>query len=169
MSATIYKIYSTSGDKVYIGSTTTSLTERFRCHRNNENPGTSRILFDEYGVENCMIESLEEVKEGERYLRERHWIETTSNVVNERIPGRVGNERYIVSYEKHKEKRLVKAKVYKEANKDRCKEVSKKWHEANKEHMKEWKKEYNSARVNCEICGVEVCRGALFRHKKVKH
>lgn len=169
MSATIYKIYSTSGDKVYVGSTTQSLAERLRQHRNNENPGTSRILFEEYGVDNCMIESLEEVKEEERYSRERYWIEILENIVNERIPGRVGNERFKVSYDKHKEKRLAKQKAYKESNKERCKEVSKKWHEANKEHMKEVKRIWNNSRIKCDVCEKEIARSYLSRHKKVMH
>jgi len=147
---TIYKIWSEKGEKVYIGSTTMSLTERLRCHRKDENPGTSRILLDEYGVENCQIESLEEVKEEERYIRERHWVENTPNVVNERIPGRIGNERYIASYEKHREKRLAKQKAYKQANKERI-------------------AAHCAQRVICPICSIELAKQSLLRHTKRKH
>lgn len=167
--ATIYKIWSEKGEKVYVGSTTTSLAERLRCHRNNENPGTSRILFEEYGVDHCRIESLEEVKEGERYARERYWIENIPSVVNERIPGRHPNESTLLWRGANKERVKVTTKAYKEANKERCKEVSKKWHEKNKDYMKEVKRAWNNSRVNCDVCGKEMARSYLSRHKKVKH
>ena len=64
----IYKIYSHLGDKIYIGSTVCELvSQRMVKHRgsykqwkkNNERYTTSFILFEEYGVENCIIELIE--------------------------------------------------------------------------------------------------------------
>lgn len=64
----IYKIWSTHGDKIYIGATTKKyLTQRMTAHRNSYKTWkngkskfiTSYILFDEYDISNCFIELLE--------------------------------------------------------------------------------------------------------------
>ena len=95
---TIYKIWSEKGDKVYIGSTT-DLKERWRHHRDRVKTN-SRILFDEYGKENCKIEAIEEVKEEQLNERERYWIEFYGDkVVNKQLPGRTYSEYY---YQKRK-------------------------------------------------------------------
>ena len=66
--AKIYKIWSTQGDKIYVGSTCKEyLSQRMVAHRCSYNQWKSKsikytssfILFDEYGTENCMIEQLE--------------------------------------------------------------------------------------------------------------
>jgi hypothetical protein len=64
----IHKIYSHLGDKIYIGSTVCELvSQRMVKHRssynqwkkNNQNYTTSYILFEEYGVDNCIKELIE--------------------------------------------------------------------------------------------------------------
>ena len=65
----IYKIYSHVGDKIYIGSTTKPLlSQRMTKHRSEykrwKSGGKggfirSYELFDEYGIENCIIELIE--------------------------------------------------------------------------------------------------------------
>ena len=61
----VYKIWSTQGDNIYIGSTTKQyLSQRMdnhrRCYRAWKNETyhfvSSYILFDEYGLQNCFIE-----------------------------------------------------------------------------------------------------------------
>ena len=90
----IYKIWSTSGDKIYIGSTTKDLlSQRMAIHRshyktwikNGMGKGyiSSFALFQMYGIENCYIELLESYachnieerrkKEGE-YIRSNNCI-----------------------------------------------------------------------------------------------
>ena len=89
--ATIYKITSTAGEKVYIGSTTRPLAKRWwvhKSHRLTEHLCTSKVLFDEYGVDTCSLEEIEKVDHGKRYERERFWIENTENCVNRYVPGR---------------------------------------------------------------------------------
>ena len=61
----IYRIESSKGDKVYIGSTTkkylSQRRDKHRCNYKDWNKGNDQgklslfILFDEYGVENCSI------------------------------------------------------------------------------------------------------------------
>jgi hypothetical protein len=65
----IYKIYSHLGPKIYIGTTTKIyLSQRMSKHRsdykawqtnNKRSHIRSYLLFDEYGVDNCMIELIE--------------------------------------------------------------------------------------------------------------
>ena len=64
----IYKIHSPLGSKVYIGSTSFGLTQRFNHHKYNYTSDTklgkkkgcsSYELFDEYGASNCFIKLIE--------------------------------------------------------------------------------------------------------------
>ena len=66
--AKIYKIWSTQGDKIYVGATCKEyLSQRMVAHRGDYNKWksgkhgkiSSFILFEEYGLENCFIELLE--------------------------------------------------------------------------------------------------------------
>ena len=66
--AKVYKIWSTQGDKVYVGSTTKDyLSQRMVAHRDDykrwkrgtHSYMTSFILFEEYCLDNCFIELLE--------------------------------------------------------------------------------------------------------------
>lgn len=89
--AFIYKIVSEKGPKCYIGSTRKRyLSNRWADHKSDYRRQkvmwcASKLLFDEYGMENCRCELIEEVefKEKEEYLmRERYWIENTPDCVN---------------------------------------------------------------------------------------
>ena len=64
----VYKIWSTQGDKIYIGSTTKQyLSQRMDNHRacykcwkdGKSNMVTVYSIFEEYGLENCFIELIE--------------------------------------------------------------------------------------------------------------
>ena len=66
--AKVYKIWSTRGDKIYVGSTCKDyLSQRMTAHRCSYRQWKSKsikytssfLLFDEYGLENCFIELLE--------------------------------------------------------------------------------------------------------------
>jgi hypothetical protein len=84
----VYKIWSTQGDKIYIGSTTKQyLSQRMTAHRKNYNQWknhkrdltTSFLMFDDYGVENCNIVLLESYpcnSKDELTSREAHYIRT---------------------------------------------------------------------------------------------
>ena len=74
--AQIYKIYSNLGPKIYIGSTKKKLCTRLAEHRafykrfkNGFNSGfySSFDLFNEYGIENCKIELIENINYDEKY------------------------------------------------------------------------------------------------------
>ena len=102
----IYKIYSHIGPKIYIGSTTKKyLCQRMSKHRNNYKSWkkneyrytTSFDLFDEYGVNNCMIELIETrscKNKDELSKLEGHYIRSL-DCVNKNIPGRTSKQYYI--------------------------------------------------------------------------
>ena len=155
----VYKIWSPSGDKIYVGSTTKQyLSQRMTAHRNSYNCWktgkyhfiTSYSIFDEYGLDKCFIELLEakacnskdELKQFEGgYIR-------NLVCVNKNIPDRTKEEYHknnkdkIKMYqEEYQETNKDKMKEYRETNKDKIKE----YREANKDKMKVYKEEYYQA------------------------
>lgn len=100
-------IHSPKGDKVYIGATIRSLHERFIEHKKQYRTMATRVtsfkLFEEYGIENCVITLLEECKDN-MAERERYHVENTPNVVNRRIPNQSRKESALRWYYKNKSK-----------------------------------------------------------------
>ena len=100
----IYKIVSVDYSKCYIGSTTESLKKRFERHRGKykdylkgEADNTRAYwLFDEFGVENCKIELIENYPCNSREELERKEGEYIRNTdcMNKIIAGRTRQERY---------------------------------------------------------------------------
>ena len=157
----IYKIISISREgKCYVGSTCEGLSQRLARHkymynqvknRGKEKQRSANKLFDEYGVENCIIEWIEDYpckSKKELEAREGYHIKL-NDCFNKRIEGRTDKEyrddnverekeRHKIYYENNKDKR----KEYNEKNKEHYKQVRKKWSEDNKDTIKEKKKEY---------------------------
>ena len=87
----IYKIESHLGDKIYVGSTAKEyLSQRFQQHKNaykrwkdgKTNKVMSYDLFEEYGVENCVITLIESYScnsKDEKNARERYFIKEPTN------------------------------------------------------------------------------------------
>lgn len=144
MSVKIYKISSTAGEKVYVGSTSKTLEQRWSVHKAPSNDTNSRILFQEYGVDTCSIELLEEVKENERTIRERWWIENTENVVNLRVEGRTRKE----YRDEHKEEIAQRMKVWNEKNMEHRVDYSKKYRDENSETLRQSKKEHYESKID---------------------
>ena len=128
----IYKVFSTLNNSVvYIGSTTKKyLSSRMAEHRSRyklwkeKKVGKSMIydIFDEYGVDSCIIELLENINDYKNNLlyRERYYIETL-NTVNKNRPIITINERkeavktnYLIYKEKNEEKIKIYQKNYRE-------------------------------------------------------
>jgi hypothetical protein len=161
MSVSIYRIYSDKGELQYYGSTTRTLNERFLEHKSGYRIGkkcTSIKLFQEYSINNCYIQLLEEVTEELRYERESYYIKTFE-CVNTKIPERTREEhieqnkvkiaeqqtKYRERYkgEQYKVKIAEKNKAYAEQNKEKIAEYRKEYNEKNKVKIAEYKKEYN--------------------------
>lgn len=132
----IYKIWSKKGDKIYVGSTSKQyLCSRKADHissyrRNKGQQCCSKILFDEYGVENCIFEVIEECEKDKRYDREKYWIETLNSINRFKNLTQTIEEKKAYKAEWHqqklhgenqeayREKRLLNHQKYREDNKE---------------------------------------------------
>ena len=95
----IYKVQNIAGDKIYIGSTNKKyLSQRMDTHRGSykrwkvdkADKTYSYDIFEEFGLENCVIVLIENYPCGakdELRAREAHFIQTMV-CVNKNIPGR---------------------------------------------------------------------------------
>lgn len=158
MSAIIYKITSPDGSKVYVGSTTQSVAQRKAKHKSDYaciKKGTkakrcrSYNLFEEFGFENCLFETIETLHEAtkeQKLLRERHWIEAI---------GTLGQNRPVVNEEEKKE---LKAQYHRRLKAEKP-EVFKQRAKAHYEATKEERKEVHQ----CE------CGGQWTGHHKNRH
>ena len=159
----IYRIWDNGFNKCYIGSTCEDLNRRMAGHRikyrrylNGENENfTVFNLFDEYGVENCKIELLENYpcnSRAELHAKEgQHQRE--NDCVNKLIAGRTDKQYYEdnkeaisrnnkLYVENHREEtKAYKQKWYKE-NKEYKAKQSREWYELNREEIIEQKKQY---------------------------
>lgn len=76
-----------STDYFYVGSTKRDLAWRLGKHANHIASGLHRNqrfteIFNSIGAEHIVIELLEEVEQGQRFIREAHWINMLPNLVN---------------------------------------------------------------------------------------
>lgn len=74
-------------DYFYVGSTKRDLAWRLGKHKNHINSGLHRNpeftrVAQEIGLDNLVIELIEEVEQDQRFQRESHWIRTLPNLVN---------------------------------------------------------------------------------------
>jgi len=194
----VYKITSTAGDKVYVGSTLDSLNRRFVRHKKHfkeKSTTNSKILFEEYGVETCSIHLLESVEFEEKadlLFRERYWIENTPCCVNQLRPIITDEEKAEIKrkhYEKvkdteehkqssleiqkryyanHREKVLEKAKAYAASHKEQKAEYNKEYHEKFKQTDKYAEKTARALEWLDCDCGNRYQRGNKSRHLKSK-
>ena len=139
----IYKVCDKSYTKCYIGSTTVSLSRRMVQHRSdykryNEGHCKSYLtvfnLFDEFGVENCKIEWIEDYpcnSKKELEAREGHHQQST-DCINKVVAGRTKQEWRDVN----REEQLIKQKEYRETHKEEIATYKEEWAERNKEKYK---------------------------------
>jgi len=161
----VYKIWSTQGDKIYVGSTTKQyLSQRmdnhracYKCWKNGKsNMVTVYSIFEEYGLENCFIELIEakdckskdELSQLEgKYIRELI-------CVNRKIEGRSYKNYYEENKEQmlennrkynkdHKERISEKKKIYRQENKEKLSKKIKEYYEDHKEIISEYQKLYH--------------------------
>ena len=165
----IYKIVDIGYNKCYIGSTTENLSQRMARHRSQSkkrNGNHFRVcsfdVFDEYGVENCKIELIENFScntKEELMRREGEYIKNL-NCVNKIIAGRTKKEHY----EDNKEHILEHNRLYKELHKEEKRELNKTYYKNNIEQIKSTQNKV----IDCE-CGVAYTKRNKARHEKTKH
>jgi hypothetical protein len=125
-SGKVYKI--TGGNKIYIGSTSTTLKRRFSIHKaiyrqwlNDKTKNTCSMfeLFKNYGLLGCNIELLEELKDctKEKLLKkEAEYIKNNTDIaINKNIPCRTPKE----FYNDNRDVILNKQRIRDRANKDK--------------------------------------------------
>jgi hypothetical protein len=148
---------------VYFGSTTKNLlSQRMDEHRGKFKHKTgmcsSKILFDKYGLENCVIillESVDAKSKDELVAVEAKYI-IGNKCVNKYVPLRTQKEYKIDNAEKIKEYKKIyqtdnsekikeRKRIYYEVNKATINEQCKINYDANKDKVKERKKIYRDA------------------------
>ena len=160
----IYTIRSYQTEQYYIGSTCDALHKRLHGHRLHykrylNDTYTFISSFDIIKYEDHYIELLEEYKcenRNELFKREGELIRKyKDDIVNCRIAGRTGKERY-------------------EDNIDNIKEYNQKYRKENKDKIQEYKKDHRELHkeqytklFECE-CGKTIQWGSKSKHNKTK-
>ena len=188
----IYKIIcSLDSNFVYIGSTFTTLRQRWSNHKKDykqylkdgSNNMSTHKYYTKYGIENfkiILIKSYKVIRESQRdntHLKvyEQLWLNKTKKSVNipkafnplAKLDKLIRDKEY---YENNKEKISEKGKEYYLNNKEKKKE----YHENNKEKRKEKRKEHynhNKEKINEKItcqCGTIIIKRCLSTHIKTK-
>ena len=186
----IYQILNNINDEVYVGSTVQPLSKRMYDHRMGckyQNCNFYKMM-KEIGPDKFYIELIElypcNSKE-ELTAREGYFIRERGTL-NVAIIGRTpkqwseDNKEHLKQYkhnyyEKNMEHLSKQHKQYNENNKEHLKQHKKQYYETNKEYFKQLKKqhyetnkEYILERINCDICGCQINRSGMAKHKKTK-
>ena len=161
MKGIIYKISSPSTDKIYIGSTTNTLANRFKSHKSNSNKTRSTEIMI---LGDAVIECLEEIEfDDETTLRrlEGEYIKLNlEKCVNKNIAGRTDTEysaeykpmyylknKEVIDkknkeyYELHKQETLDYQRSYYAENKKAVADRAKVYYEANAETIKQYNRD----------------------------
>lgn len=151
----IYRIYNPHVEfsLEYIGSTASPLlSTRMAIHRATYRAGKGKCcnsskLFDKYGVENCIIELIENYpckdkhelnrREG-HFIQERHWC------VNRYVAGRTGKESSAAYRKNNKEKVTEAAQQKYQATRESKLAAQKKYYENHREEVLAYHAEYNN-------------------------
>ena len=190
--AKIYKIWNNTNDKLYIGSSCSTLGNRMAKHRYNARNSTENsLMYDEMrrlGIANFFIELMEETPcqnieqlraiEG-KYIRK-------FGTLNKVIAGRTHeewcdenreykNKMDRIYHQNHKEQNRENNKKWRENNKEYKKQKAEEYEQKNKEIIKEKKARYYlkvreklSEEVVCEICGTTGQKRTIKQHERSK-
>jgi hypothetical protein len=144
----IYKIISSQGNECYIGSTTNTIRDRFRKHKNaykryqKINIGKICLydMFDKYGFQSCKIILIKEYqivdkKHLEAY--EQLWISKLKSINK--------NNPFHIKWLYHKDYRNQnrdKMRLYYEENKDKLNDYQRSYYYANTDRIANYQKDY---------------------------
>jgi GIY-YIG catalytic domain len=174
----VYSLSSVNRDKVYIGSTTSTLNQRLAKHKCDykrwlDGKKTNSISsFEIIECGNYIIDLLENypcLTKQELCSKEQEWIEKTANCVNTcKAYTGLSKKEYIKEYSKEYKKTEKSKKYQKEYKKtEEYKEYRKKYKktEKSKEYHKNWHKQRIATKINCE-CGGKTDLANKPRHEK---
>jgi len=165
----IYNLRSKQIDKIYIGSTTTTLENRFKKHKNDFNRYKKEKFsyvtsFELLKYEDCKINLIKEFPcnyKSELFDEEgRIQRENKEIIVNKIIQGRTDKQ--------YREDNKEKIKKYREDNKEKMKSYAKQYQKENKEQIKNHRKEYwskNKEQINEKRKGKNKTYGKKYREK----
>ena len=162
----IYQIVDVGYTKCYIGSTTETLSQRMARHRvcfkdylkRGGKFTRSFSMFEEFGVENCKIELIENYacNSKEKLLKQEGLhIKAHDNCVNKNIAGRTNQE--------YNEDETIKNR-----NQQRCRDYKAKHPEQMKQYWKNYYERKTDTRneiIQCQ-CGMTLSRNSYWRHQK---
>ena len=180
----IYKIVCNKTGKIYIGSTTTTLSRRLTQHKlsyrrylnKKYSFNTSFEIIENENFDIVLIEYVNCSDKNELHQRERYYIENT-NCVNKLVPLRTNKEykndhvemykEYRKKYcEKNNEKIIDYLKNYRVKNKDILNKKKKQYYQNNPEKYKEYRQ---TNICNCP-CGITIQKASKTRHfKTLRH
>ena len=181
----IYKITSPHTDKIYIGSTTTSLKQRYHSHKTNYNCSSIDILKHN----DATIELIEDYPCNSRYeleQRERYYQEQYKNCIYKHKAGRTKEDakqymdKYNKIYQKENKTKLKKYNNdYYKKNRDKLLDKSNKYLDDHREQKKAYLKAYyiknrekqlldSKKTVICDVCKNSYRVGARKRHELTK-
>lgn len=195
--AKIYKIVNDNiPNKVYYGSTCSSLSRRLYQHKSFNNKCTSRILLEKEGYKIILVEWYPCNNKDELKKKERWYIEN-NECVNKHIPGRTYKEYYETNkehldkkrkewhlknkervkkntldyYQKNKEVIKKRMKEWVIENEARYKERKKEYYLKNKETMNKQKKKYyiKNKEIVTEKIGCRICKCMITKHHFARH
>ena len=179
----IYAIRSYQTEKIYLGSTIQSLSERLRKHKYNyesyKNNGYHYVTsfeilnYDDHYIELvklCPCDTIEELHKIEGYE-----IRNSDYCVNKNVPARTRKE-YL---EDNKDEIKEKCKNYRTENKDKISDAFKNYYYENQEHRinnskayyennKEKIREKQKKRIICPDCGKEYTKQDIAKHTITK-
>jgi DNA repair photolyase len=176
-----YELYNDLDEQVYIGSSTTTETQRFSEHKSSSKEGKYKIYIKmrEQGIEHWNIRIISEY-----LIKNRDLLRIEEQKEIDKIPEelKLNELRAYRSEEQQKEykKEYQKEyqKEYRDTNKEYIKERDKKYYEENKEKLNKKSKKYYDKnkeilkkkareKVQC-ICGDIISKGCLLRHMKTQ-
>ena len=182
----IYKIVSDDPNitDVYIGSTTSTLSKRFVCHKskfiNKTGYCSSQKLFALYGVELFHIELIENYpckNITELRIREQHHLDTTECINEARAytskEQRTANKKYYGEQFRKlfPEKKALKNKLYQQEHPEQYKAYQHQYRQEHEEELKAYFKARYEQKKNTEViceCGCVSNLQNIKRHRKSK-
>jgi hypothetical protein len=152
---------------------------------------SSFYIFEEFGVENCKIELIEQCpcENLEQLLKREGEFIRNNFCINKYIVGRSSDE-IKAQKQKYREEHRETQKIYREEHRDELNEYSKKYREENKDELREKKKKYyekhkqekqkyyeenkekisekRKEKIECQMCKSLVRKSNITTHKKSK-
>jgi len=194
MEYTFYKIQ--VGNECYVGSTKDfkkrMSTHKYSCHHDKDTNYNYKVYksIREVGWDNINFMIIDKIiydYKNEALDMETKYITMFDAKLNSQIPNR-SREQYRID---NRENKKVQSKIYYEKNKDVLNERTKEYYEENKEHLRQKQKEWNTINREsmlqkqreyreknkektkekgcCDICGVDMTKRSIPRHKVRKH